>query len=150
MGHFTFKKLLAYLIVIAVLVIGYRQYADLPVTRLSFMDPAFQKGPPGFFSLAVSKVFDSRRELIGNDAYKVYAYVSDQDGLQSVSLTHDGKPIPFDIKANETQAELEFNGDSETGLHKYILSATDRHGKKSTSTLIVNVKLVTPMGGVVF
>lgn len=150
MGHFTVKKLLVYLILLAALVIGYQRFTGLPVTRLAFVESDLKRGPPGLFSLALSKVVDGRRELIGNDAYKVYAYTSDKDGLQSVSLTHNGDPIPFKIEIREGQAELEFEGNRQMGLHRYVLSARDQHGNKSTATLVINLKLITPIGGVAF
>jgi len=150
MGHVTVKKLLAFLIVLGGLAIGYRQFTDLPATRLAFVDSTLQQGPPGLFSLVLSKIFAGRRELIGNDAYRVYAYAGDRDGLQSVLLTHNGQPIPFKFETSATQAELEFDGNRQAGLHTYVLSARDQRGKQSTSTLIINVKLVTPVGGVVF
>ncbi len=150
MQHLTFKKMIVLLVVIGLAAAGYTRFKDLPVTRIAFVEHTLQKGPPGLFSIALSKVVDSRRELIGNDAYRVYAYVSDPDGLQYVSLTHNGKPIPFEVDTNKTQAELEFEGDSQSGLHKYVLVARDTKGKESTAALLVSVKLVAPLGGVAF
>ena len=148
MKHLTIKRILAYLVIIVAVAIGYQYLDSLPVARVSFVEPSMQKGAPSLLSIVLSKTFDSRRELIGNDQYRVYAYVGDKKGIRSVSLSHNGNPIPFSVEAGSMQAEKEFDGQSEPGVHKYALTVVNQEGASSTARLIINVRM--PVGPVAF
>ena len=144
------KRVIAYLVIIGIVIAAYQWFSGLPVTRVAFVESTLDRGAPSLFSIVISKIFDNRRELVGNDPYKVYVFVGDKDGVSSVSLTHNGEPIPFEIADGEDNGELEFDGDTETGLHTYVVQATDSKGNKSRGALIINVRVVPvmPVGGI--
>ncbi len=148
MKHLTIQRIFVYLVIIVLAALAYQHFMSLPVARLAFVEPSLQKGPPSLFSMVLSKAFDNRRELIGNDKYRVYAFAGDSKGLRSVSLSHNGTSIPFQIDPGSTRAEKEFDGNSETGVHKYVLTVANQEGVSSMTRLIVNVRM--PVGPVAF
>mgnify|MGYP001212156145 CR=1 FL=1 len=148
--NFLLKKVIVYLAILIAVWYGYRRLMDLPVTCVAFVEPTLKKGPPSLLGIVLSKVVDSRRELTGNDPYKVYAFAGDKDRLESVSFTHNGQPVPFRIDPETDNSSVEIDGNTEPGLHTYVLKARDTRGHESVARLIINIRLVpiVPVGGV--
>ncbi|HQO35440.1 MAG TPA: hypothetical protein PLG59_12305, partial [bacterium] len=108
--NFPLKKVIVYLAILIAVWYGYRHLMDLPVARVAFVEHTLKKGPPSVLGILLSKVMDSRRELTGDDPYKVYAFAGDKDRLESVSFTHNGQPIPLKSTRKSTTRRLKSTG----------------------------------------
>ena len=138
------KKIIVYVVIIAAALAGYQAWSDKPYCTIEFLDATTTKGKKNPFSYAISKMFSQRRELFGDDPYKMYVYLNDLDGIESYKLTVNGKEIPIKFdKANSYESEL--NGESGVGMHHYELMVSDKKGKTGKAECYIKVSLV---GGV--
>ncbi len=143
------KKIAFTVIIIAACIFALQLWFAKPYCTVEFLDAQTIRGKQmNPFIYAITKLISQRRELSGNDPYKMYVYINDPDGIKSVVLRVDGKTIPLEIN-NSLAIEHEFNGDTEYGLHRYTLEVIDRKNNKGYAESLIKVSpgpgVIVPM-----
>ncbi|MEW6237018.1 MAG: hypothetical protein AB1656_16660 [Candidatus Omnitrophota bacterium] len=133
------KKAALAIILIVLSLAGLKTWLDKPYCTLELLEAHTQKSKRNIIVYSLIKLSPQRRELHGNDPYKLYLNIDDPDGLLSVKLTVDGKPIPVELKADTRTIQKEIPGDTEFGLHHYEAFVTDRKGKTAKTQALVKV-----------
>lgn len=135
------KKAIGAVIVAIALIAGFRIWSDKPYCTVEYLDSLTVKGKQNPFVYTMSKIIAQRRDLKGNDPYKMYVYAHDPDGIESVRLAVNGTEIPATIEDPNT-FESELPGDTEIGLHHYVLTVTDKKGNTGRAESFIKVSNV--------
>ncbi len=135
----SLKKIVVLAVVAALAVPGIRIWMDKPYCAIELVESSTQKTKKNILLYALSKVVSQRRDLAGNDPYRVFLMVDDPDGLNSLQLTVDGKPFSLEWKKGAKTFEKEIDGDTDFGLHHYIVTATDGKGNKAQAETYIKV-----------
>jgi len=133
------KKAVLAAILIVLTIAGLKTWLDKPYCTLELLEAHTQKSKRNIFVYSLMKISPQRRELHGNDPYKLYLHIDDPDGLRSVKLTVDGKPIPIELKTDSSTIHKEIPGDTEFGLHHYEAFVTDKKGNTAKAQALVKV-----------
>ncbi|MFB3789154.1 MAG: hypothetical protein ACE15F_22575 [bacterium] len=133
------KKMVVIAVLVALAVPSVRVWLDKPYCAIELVESSTQKTKKNILLYAISKLISQRRDLAGNDPYRVFLMVEDPDGLASLQLTVDGKPFPLEWKKGADAFEKELDGDTEFGLHHYIVTATDGKGNTAMAETYITV-----------
>lgn len=123
---------------------GIKHWLDKPYCTLELLEAHTVKSQRNVLLYAIMKITPQRRELFGNDPYKMAIFVNDPDGIRSVQLTKNGKPVKLDFKAGKLPYLQEIQGDTQFGMHHYVLSVTDEKG--NTAKAEAYIKVTSPGG----
>lgn len=138
------KKAVPTGILIVLAVTGLRNWLDKPYCTIEMLEPYTQKTKKNILIYAITKITSQRRELEGNDPYQMYINIDDPDGLLSVKLTLDGKALPLKFQSENRSLQEEVPGNTEFGMHHYVVTVTDRKGNTAKAESIIKV---TASGG---
>ena len=132
------KKAVCYLVLAAIVIYAFNYWSGLPYCNIEYLDGLTVKGKLNPVVYVITKVIAQRKDLKGNDPYKMYVYIHDPDGLASVTLTVNGKSVPATIEDPKT-FKAKLNGNTEFGLHHYHVTATDTKGNTASSSSYIRV-----------
>ncbi|MBI1390488.1 MAG: hypothetical protein GC154_18785 [bacterium] len=133
------KKVIVWVVIIGAIIGGLAFWTNKPYTSVQYLGSTTQKGRQNPIIYAASKIFAQRKQLTGNDPYKLYLFADDPDGLKSVKFIVDGKEVKTPFEGDSKTFEKEYDGVTEYGLHTYHLTATDSKGNTSSADAMVNV-----------
>ncbi len=132
------KKVIPWLVVGGIGLYGFNIWMDKPYCNIEYLDKLTLKGKLNPVVYAVTKFLSQRKDLKGNDPYKMYIYVHDPDGLESITLTVDGNTRQAELDDPYT-FETEMDGKTEFAMHHYHVTATDKKGNTSESSAFIKV-----------
>ena len=96
------KKAIPAGVAIALAFTGLKYWLDKPYCSLELLEPHTVKEQRNILVYAITKITPQRRELQGNDPYRLYLRIDDPDGLKSVSMTVNGKPMKLAVEPRVT------------------------------------------------
>lgn len=136
------KQVVVYLILAVIVLSIYSHFSDKPYCNIEYLDKLTEKEQLNPVVYWITKFIAQRKDLKGNDPYKLYIYIHDDDGLASVTLTVNGKSTPATIEDPYT-FKAEIDGNTEFTLHHYQVAATDKKGNTAISNSYIRVSNLT-------
>jgi len=133
------KKAIPAGVAIALAITGLMHWLDKPYCSLELLEAHTVREQRNLIVYAITKITPQRRELHGNDPYRLYLRIDDPDGVKSVSMTVNGKPIRLEWKEGDRTIQQEIQGVTDFGLHHYTASVTDQKGNTARAEAHIKV-----------
>lgn len=135
------KQITGYIVLAGIVIYSINYWSDKPYCNIEYLNSLTVRGKLNPVVYLVTKMIAQRKDLKGNDPYKMYVYIHDPDGLASVTLIIDGKTIPATIEDPHI-FKSEFDGKTEFGLHHYHITVKDKKGNTASSDSFIRVSNV--------